>query len=140
MISQVVLHGRLAHSPELKHTQNGVAVCSFTVANETGLGENKRVHFIDCVAWRGTAEFICKYFRQGQGVVVAGRLQARTWEDREGGRRKAVEVVVEQADFCGPKGGQAAPPLPEGGPQPGGMLEDGGGDSPLLYDDGDIPF
>ena len=98
--------GRFVRDPELKNTQSGTAVCSFTLAvdrNYTPKGEEKKADFIDFTAWRGTAEFICKYFRKGDLIAITGELQTRTYEDKDGNKRKAVEVVVDNASFCGSK-------------------------------------
>lgn len=103
MINLVVLHGRLTAAPELRHTQNDTPVCSFAVAVSTGTGEKQRTHFIDCVAWKQAAEFLCTYFTKGQELAVSGELQTRSYEDKQGNKRKAVEVVVRNIDFCGPK-------------------------------------
>lgn len=104
MINVVTLHGRLVRDPELRTTNSGKSVCGFTIANETGFGDRKNTHYIDCVAWERTAEFLCNYFAKGQEILVSGSLQTREYTDKQGGKRKAVEVVVREADFCGPKG------------------------------------
>lgn len=113
MINTVALQGRITNEPELKHTQNNVPVCSFTIANDTGFGDNKKTNWIDCVAWRSTAEFICKYFTKGQEIALHGALQTRTWEDNQGNKRKTTEVVVSEVSFCGSKtqqGGSTSQP------------------------------
>jgi len=79
MINLAILHGRLTAIPELRHTESGKAVCSFSIANDTGFGDKKTTHFFGCVAWGSTAEFICKYFTKGQEIAVSGQLQAREW-------------------------------------------------------------
>jgi len=106
MVNLVALHGRLTADPELRHTANGTAVCGFTVACSTGYGDKKQAHYIDCVAWRQTAEFLCQYFCKGKEIVVSGQLQTRTFEDRQGNKRKATEVLAQSLDFCGQNTGQ----------------------------------
>lgn len=120
MLNIVALQGRLAKDPELKTTPSGTSVCSFTLAVDRSYSKdgNRQTDWIDCVAWRHTAEFICKYFYKGQQMAVVGPIQTRNYEDRNGNKRKAVEVNVTQVDFCGGKtdGGQkdvSQDPLPE---------------------------
>lgn len=103
MMNTVALHGRLTANPELKHTPSDIAVTSFSLAVNFGFGDSAKVYFIDCVAWRKTAEFICKYFAKGQEMNLTGALQTRTFEDRNGNKRKATEVLAREVDFCGPK-------------------------------------
>ena len=101
-----ILMGRLTFDPELKRTPSGVSVTSFTVAvqrNYVAKGEERQSDFIDVVAWRNTADFICKYFRKGQMIAVQGSIQTRSYQDEQGNKRKAVEVYVDKADFCGDK-------------------------------------
>ena len=97
MLNHIVLMGRLTRDPELRQTQSGVNVASFTLAVDRDFqsrdsGE-KQTDFIDIVAWRNTAEFVSKWFTKGQMAVVSGRLQIRDWTDREGGKRRSAEVV-----------------------------------------------
>lgn len=115
MLNVVALQGRLVADPELKSTQNGVPVCSFRLAvdrNFTDVSGNRVADFLDCVAWRQTAEFLCKYFAKGQMVALSGALQARSYEDRQGNKRTDVEVVASQVNFCGPKPAPAEKPIP----------------------------
>jgi single-strand DNA-binding protein len=114
MINNVVLMGRITHDLELKSTANGVNVVSFTLAVERSFvkqGEQRQADFIDCVAWRNTAEFITKYFNKGSMIAVTGEIQTRNYEDKNGNKRKAVEVVVDEASFCGEKNNNTAPNL-----------------------------
>lgn len=90
--------GRLTADPELKQTQNGISVCSFTLAIDRP-GTRDKTDFINFVAWRQTAEFICKYFRKGQNIGVTGYLSSRQYEDKNGNQRTAFEVVVDRAEF-----------------------------------------
>ena len=97
MLNRVVIMGRLTRDPELRHTQSGNAVTSFSLAVECdfkGQDGEKVTDFIDVVAWRNTAEFVSRYFTKGRMMVVDGRLQSRKWEDRDGNRRTSIEVVV----------------------------------------------
>ena len=102
MINHITLMGRLTRDPELRHTPNGTAVASFTLAvdrefkNQNG---ERETDFIDIVAWRGTAEFVSKYFSKGRMAIVTGRLQIRNWTDKEGGKRRAAEVVADNIYF-----------------------------------------
>lgn len=103
MINIVVLIGRLTQDPELKTTQNGISVCSFTVANDVGYGENKKTAFVNVVAWRKTAEFVSKYFKKGSMIAIEGSIQTRKYEDRDGNKRTDFEVVANNVDFVGGK-------------------------------------
>lgn len=106
MLNVSAINGRLVADPELRHTQSGTAVSSFTVAVDRSYckqGEERQCDFIDCVAWRGTAEFLCKYFHKGQMIAVNGRLQSRTYTDKDGNKRKATEIVADSTEFCGSK-------------------------------------
>lgn len=93
------LTGRLTADPELKHTPNGIAVTSFCVAVNRRT-KDRQADFIDVVAWRQTAELICKYFRRGQMIAVKGSIQTRNYTDRDGKKRSATEVLAENAEFC----------------------------------------
>ena len=147
MLNHIVLMGRLTRDPELRQTQSGVSVASFSLAVDRDYqnrdsGE-KQTDFIDIVAWRSTAEFVSKYFAKGKMAVVSGRLQIRDWTDREGGKRRSAEVVADNVYFgeskSGSQGGQ-----PSGGKSGGSY---GGYDAPEIKtdfseveDDGDLPF
>lgn len=104
-LNKVVLCGRLTADPELKQTQNGIAVVSFTVAVNRRFTRgadgqnNSQADFINCVAWRQTAEFISRYFKKGSSLCVTGSIQTRTWSDNTGAKRYATEVVVDEAMF-----------------------------------------
>lgn len=106
MINNVVLIGRLVATPELKYTPQQNAVTSFSLAVERSYarqGEQRQADFINCVAWRKIAEFITKYFQKGNMIAVTGSIQTRNYQDKNGNKRIAVEVIVEQASFCGEK-------------------------------------
>ena len=103
MLNHIVIMGRLTRDPELRRTGSGIAVASFSVAVDRDFGKNengeKETDFIDCVAWRNTAEYISKYASKGRMVVVSGRLQIRSWTDKEGNKRRTAEVVADNLYF-----------------------------------------
>lgn len=102
MLNRIVLMGRLTRDPELRRTQSGTAVVSFSVACDrdyAAQGAERETDFIDIVAWRGTAEFVEKYFSKGRMIVVGGRLQIRNWQDKEGNKRRSAEVVADNVYF-----------------------------------------
>ena len=99
----VALMGRLTKSPELKTTPNGVSVTSFSIAVDRGYGDNKQTDFINLVAWRQTAEFICKYFTQGSRIIVEGSIQTRKYQDSNGNNRTVFEVVANNVHFVDSK-------------------------------------
>ena len=106
MLNHITIHGRLTKDPELRQTQSGVPVCNFTVAVDRSFnkGEDKQSDFFDCVAWRGLAELLSKYFSKGKEIVVYGEMQSRKWSDKEGNNRLSWEVMATGVDFCGSKG------------------------------------
>jgi single-strand DNA-binding protein len=99
MLNKVVIMGRLTKEPELRTTQSGVAVASFTLAVDRGFKKDE-TDFINIVAWRGTAEFVSKWFSKGQLVAVSGRLQVRSYKDKDGNNRTATEVVADECFFA----------------------------------------
>ena len=104
--NKVILGGRLTAVPELKQTPSGIKVCSFSIAvnrNRSKDSESQQADFINCVAWRETADFICRYFGKGSAICVVGELQTRSWE-KDGERRYATEVTVSEASFVDSKG------------------------------------
>lgn len=106
MINNVVIMGRLTADPELRQTPNGIEVTSFCVAVDRGYvrqGEERQADFINCVAWRQSAKFITSYFRKGSMIALTGSIQTRNYEDKNGNKRTATEVVVDNASFCGSK-------------------------------------
>lgn len=100
--NKVILMGRLTAAPELKQTGSGVAVTNFTIAvdRKYNRGEEKQADFPTIIAWRNTAEFICKYFTKGSAILIEGELQTRSWTDQQGNKRYATEVVADEAHFC----------------------------------------
>ena len=103
MLNHITIMGRLTRDPELRSTQSGVSVASFTVAVDRDFGGRdggeKQTDFIDCVAWRQTGEFVSKYFHKGSMIVVSGRLQSRKWQDRDGNNRTSWEIVADNVYF-----------------------------------------
>lgn len=106
MLNNAVIMGRLVARPELRTTGSGISVTSFTVAVDRRFnkqGEEKQADFIDVIAWRQSAEFVCKYFDKGSMIAVQGSIQTRMFEDKNGNKRKAVEIVADNVSFCGSK-------------------------------------
>lgn len=144
MLNKVILMGRLTRDPELKYTPSNVAVCSFSIAVDRRFarpGEQRQADFINIVTWRNTAEFVSKYFVKGQMINVCGTLQTRTWDDAQGVKHYATEVVADEVNFCGDNRGGSAP-------REGGAAQSFGesrgadvstGFSPVETDD-DLPF
>lgn len=103
MLNNVCLMGRLTATPELRHTESGTPVCGFTLATQRNYapsGQERQSDFIDIVAWQKTAEFVTRYFSKGQLVAVEGSIQTRSYTDREGNKRKAVEVLANSVHFA----------------------------------------
>ncbi len=122
MLNIAAIMGRLTADPELKNTQSGVSVTSFTLAVDRSYakaGTERQTDFINVVAWRSTAEFVCRYFTKGQMMAVSGPIQTRNYEDKQGNKRTAFEIVANDVSFTGSKresGGQAAGSSYEGAP------------------------
>ena len=147
-LNRVVIMGRLTRDPELRRTQNGTAVTSFSLAVDRDFksresGE-KTTDFIDVVAWRQTAEFVCQYLTKGRMAVVEGRLQIRDWKDKDGNNRRSAEVVADNIYFgdsrrdSQPSGGDYAPPA-YGSPADSYTAPAGGGFAEI-EEDGELPF
>lgn len=143
MLNKIIIMGRLTRDPELRHTQTGVAVASFSLAVDRDFkskesGE-KTTDFIDVVVWRNTAEFVAKYFTKGRMAVVEGRLQIRDWNDKDGNKRRSAEVVADNVYFGDSRReGEAV-----GFSSASGMSVSSEGNSAfaeLSDDDGDLPF
>lgn len=103
MLNAIFLHGRLTADPELKATSGGISYCNFTVAVDgfAKKGEDKPTDFFNCVAWRNTAEMICKYFKKGKEIVISGEMHSNKYTDNDGNNRIAWKVNVNSVDFCG---------------------------------------
>jgi single-strand DNA-binding protein len=101
MLNHITIMGRMTRDPELRRTGSGVAVASFTVAVDRDFGNSgeKETDFIDCVAWRNTGEFVSKHFSKGSMIVVSGRLQIRSWTDKDNNKRRTAEIVAENVYF-----------------------------------------
>lgn len=111
MINCAVIMGRLVADPELRTTTGGISVTSFCVAvdrNYVKPGEERQADFINVVAWRQTADFVTRYFRKGSMIAVQGSIQTRSYEDRTGAKRTAVEIVADNVSFCGSKSSDSA--------------------------------
>lgn len=130
MLNVVAIMGRLTADPELRHTANDFAVASFTLAVDRSYakaGTERQTDFINVVAWRSTAEFVCRYFTKGQMMAVDGSIQTRNYEDKQGNKRTAVEVVANNVNFCGSKRET------EAARSGGGSYYDQGADEPPAY-------
>ena len=103
MLNHIIIMGRLTRDPDLRRTGSGIAVASFTVTVDRDFspkdGGEKETDFIDCVAWRQTGEFVSKYFTKGRMAVVSGRLQIRSWTDKDGNKRRTAEIVADNVYF-----------------------------------------
>ena len=147
MLNKIILMGRLTRDPELRRTQTGTAVASFSLAVDRDYkakGAEKETDFIDIVAWRNTAEFVRKYFAKGRMAVVEGRLQVRTYTDKEGNNRRVAEVVADNIYFGDSKkdGGNTGSGN-YGGSSYGGDYAGGDYGSSNFQevdDDGELPF
>jgi len=128
MLNCAILMGRLVADPELRTTNSGVFVTSFTIAVDRSFvkaGEERQTDFIDVVAWKHTAEFVTKWFRKGSMIAVQGSIQTRMYDDKNGNKRKAFEIIADSVSFCGSKsesgavnqgGRYDAPGLPSASP------------------------
>ena len=130
MLNRIAIQGRLVRDPELRRTESGTAVASFTLAVDRDFADKssgkKEVDFIDCVAWRNTGEFVSKYFTKGSMAVVTGRLQIRNYTDKDGNKRRAAEVVAERVYFGDSKEATGnAKPGAGNAPQPDAAPYDG---------------
>ena len=123
MLNHITIMGRLTRDPELRRTGSGIAVASFTVAVDRDFGGRdggeKETDFIDCVAWRQTGEFVSKYFTKGSMIVVSGRLQIRSWTDKEGNKRRTAEVVADNVYFGESRRSEGSPAASNAAPATG---------------------
>ena len=147
MINMVALMGRLTYEPELRTTPSGVSVIRFQVAcdrNYQRAGAERQADFIDCVAWRQTAEFISRFFHKGSMIAVEGSIQTQNFTDKNGNQRKSVEVVANNVSFCGSKaetGTQGAGEAPAfAQPAPSYASADNSDFEEIVDDDDDLPF
>lgn len=143
MLNKIILMGRLTRDPELRRTQSGTSVASFSLAVERDFksqsGE-KETDFIDIVAWRNTADFVSKYFTKGRMAIVEGRLQIRDWTDKDGGKRRTAEVIAENLYFGDSK--RDGDSGTSGGYHPAGRPVDVSADdfAEIGEEDGELPF
>lgn len=122
MLNKIILMGRLTRDPELRRTQSGTPVVSFSLAVDRDFKDQsgeRETDFIDVVAWRSTAEFVSKYFSKGRMAVVEGRLQIRDWTDKDGAKRRSTEVLAESVYFGDSKKPDAAPDWTQGNEEAG---------------------
>ena len=141
MLNKIFIMGRLTRDPELRSTQSGTPVASFSLAVDRDFKEqdgSRATDFIDCVAWRSSAEFVNKYFSKGRMAVVEGRLQIRDWTDKEGNKRRSAEIIVTCIYFGdSKKDGDSAP----GSYRPAGApINVSASDFSDIEDDGELPF
>lgn len=134
MLNKVFMQGRLVADPELRHTPNGVAVASFRIAVDRDFKDKsgeRQADFVNVIAWRATAEFVSKFFSKGRMAIVEGKLQSRNYEDKDGNKRYALDVVADNVYFGDSKKDQVAEKEPEFQPPQFTEYQD---------DDGDLPF
>lgn len=158
MLNIVAIMGRLVADPELRTTPAGVNVCQFRIAcdrNFARQGEQRQADFVDIVAWRAQADFVCKYFSKGSLIAINGRIQTRNYQDKNGNNRTAIEIVANNVNFAAPKSANAAPmgdagygapmaapaPRPAAQAAPAPSYSAGSNDDfALIEDEGDLPF
>lgn len=132
-MNQIVIKGRIVHTPELKKIPSGETVCNFSVAVDRRFkskGE-KVTDFFDCVAWRNTGDFVAKYFGKGQEILLHGEMQSRQYTARDGSKRRAWEINVDDVDFCGSKQDNAAPTYSVPKQDDFAVIDDTAGDLPF---------
>lgn len=132
MLNSIIIMGRLTAAPELRQTSSGLSVTSFTVAVDRAYSkEEKQADFIPVVCWREKADFVAKYFGKGSMIAVKGSLQTRNYEDKQGNKRTAFEILADQVSFCGSKSDNSS-----------GQTQTGSADFPDASDDidDDLPF
>ena len=138
MINKVILMGRLTKDPELRHTNSGTPVTSFSIAINNGYGEKQQTDFVNCVAWNKTAEFVTKNFTKGKMIIVIGRISTRSWETQDGKRAYVTEVTANEVSFGESK---TSPQLNTHQTAAQPPMQDGDEDfTPLDEDDDDLPF
>lgn len=144
MINTVALMGRLTFDPELKTTPSGVSVVRFQVAcdrNFQRAGEERKADFIDVTAWRQTAEFVSRYFQKGSMIAIEGSIQTDSYTDKDGNKRKSVQVVANNVSFCGSKAESGTASTPAyAQPAPSYASADNSDFEEIVDDDDDLPF
>lgn len=138
MLNHVILQGRLTKAPELRQTQGGVSYTTFTLAVDRDFKSNgqKEADFINCSAWRQTAEFLARYFGKGRMVILEGRIEVRAYQDKDGNKRTAWDVVADRVYFGDSKPSEGSNSI-QGDIQDGTEAQEGFSE---LGDDGDLPF
>lgn len=142
MLNKAILMGRLTAEPELRQTANGTSVVSFTLAVDRSYarqGEERQTDFINIVAWRQTAEFVAKWFHKGQLVAVSGRIQTRNYEDKQGNKRTATDIVADEVFFAESKR-DSQPQYDRSQPSREPQMPVEFEDFEEVDDDGDLPF
>lgn len=143
-MNRVVLVGRLARDPELRTTPSGVSVCNFTVACDRRYTQNgeRQADFINCIAWRQSGEFVSRYFTKGNRIALEGSIQTRSWDDQNGNKRYATEVVVDHVEFAQSKGegGYAPQGMPSAAPVAAPSAPSGDIDGFMPIEEEDLPF
>lgn len=129
MINRTILQGRLCADPEMRRTNNGTAVCSFRVGWNETIKDRETKLFLNCVAWQGTAELICKYWYKGKEILLEGKLSTREYQDKNGNDRSVTEMTVDRVHFCGKNEDAQGT-----SPQTGGRFVE------MDEDDSDLPF
>ena len=137
MINKVILMGRLTKDPEMRHTNSGTPVTSFSVAINNGYGEKQQTDFVNCVAWNKTAEFVTKNFTKGKMIIVIGRISTRSWKTQDGKRAYVIEVTAQEVNFGESKSQQQANTHQTAAQPP---MQDDDDFTPLDEDDDDLPF
>ena len=146
MLNCAVIMGRLTADPELRTTASGIAVTSFSVAVDRGFvraGEERQTDFINVVAWRQTAEFVTRFFRKGSMIAVQGSIQTRNYEDKNGNKRTAFEIVADNVSFCGSKaesGTSARNDMPANSQPAPSYVSGSMGDFSDIQEDDELPF
>ena len=136
MLNKAILMGRLTRDPEIRHTQDNTAVCSFALAIDRAYNpEKKQTDFIDCVAWGKKAEFVGKWFTKGTMAIVVGRVQSRQWQDKNGNNRTTIEVNCDEVSF-----GESKKARQAGGYDNGSQMQPESDSDFLPDDDSDVPF
>jgi single-strand DNA-binding protein len=143
-LNKAIIIGRLTRDPELRYTQGGTSVCSFSIANNrtyVSAGEKKEtVSYFNCVAWAKTGEVIAEYCKKGQRIGIEGRLQQRSWDDQEGKKRQTVEIVVDNFQFLSTSGKGASEGAPEAPSSSSSNEPSSSGTMDNPFSDEDIPF
>lgn len=144
MLNCVTLMGRLVADPELRTTTTGRSVCSFRIAVDRSFvkaGEQRQADFIDIVAWESSANFVSRYFTKGSMIAIQGSIQTRNYEDKNGNKRTAFEVIAREVSFCGSKNdAPAAPVAPVAAAVPPSYQSATPSDFEEIEDDEDLPF